>query len=167
MGFSHEKTAHHFLLYDDGGAIEVGVLDAADSGSRDQIRAHLGHIAKMFAEGNFRAPMLIHSQTPPGVPVMQKLKEQIQYTFRTTERGAVVDIQTKNAGRRLRAVHAFLRFQISYDQTGDPETVAADRATSAAHRSLSARSPRRPQTPRRCTRSPPIVCPSTLIGTPP
>src|ERR1043165_3150342 len=74
MGFSHEKTAHHFRLYDDGGAIEVEARDAADTASRDQIRGHLGHIAKMFADGNFNAPMLIHARTVPGTLVMSKLK---------------------------------------------------------------------------------------------
>ena len=42
---------------------------------------HLGHIAKMFAAGNFKAPMLIHNQISPGVPTMQKLKNDIQYNF--------------------------------------------------------------------------------------
>src|SRR5947207_13339620 len=67
MGFSHEKTTHHFLLYRDGGAIQVEANDARDAASRDQIRMHLSHIAKMFADGNFQAPMLIHGQAPPGV----------------------------------------------------------------------------------------------------
>jgi len=30
MGFSHEKTTHHFLLYPDGGEINVGATDSAD-----------------------------------------------------------------------------------------------------------------------------------------
>src|SRR5450759_3416325 len=54
MGFSHEKTTHHFRLFKDGGAIEVEANDANDDASRDQIRQHLSHIAKMFAEGNFK-----------------------------------------------------------------------------------------------------------------
>jgi len=29
MGFSHEKTTHHFQLYKDGGAIQVTVNDPA------------------------------------------------------------------------------------------------------------------------------------------
>ena len=68
MGFSHEKTAHHFRLYADGGAIEVEARDANDTASRDQIRSHLQHIAKMFAAGNFSAPMLIHQQNPRARP---------------------------------------------------------------------------------------------------
>ena len=118
MGFDHKKTTHHFLLYTDGGAIEVAANSADDTESRDQIRKHLGHIARMFAEGNFKAPMLIHAQTPPGVPVMQSLKAEIKYEYKETERGARVSIKTGNA-EALAAVHEFLRFQIEDHKTGD------------------------------------------------
>ena len=122
MGFSHEKTAHHFRLFGDGGSIEVEAKSAGDKGSRDQIRSHLGHIASMFAEGNFRAPMLIHAQTPPGVAAMQRLKAEIRYRFRQTDRGGAVDIRTANR-EAIAAVHEFLRFQISDHRTGDTGTV--------------------------------------------
>ena len=52
MGFDHTKTTHHFRLLSDGGSIEVSANSAQDTESRDQIRMHLGHIAKMFAAGN-------------------------------------------------------------------------------------------------------------------
>ena len=118
MGFDHTKTTHHFRLFPDGGAIEVTANTAEDTASRDEIRMHLGHIAKMFASGNFNAPMLVHDQTPPGVPVMQKLKDQITYSFEETERDATVRISTKNA-EALQAIHEFLRFQIKEHKTGD------------------------------------------------
>ena len=70
MGFSHDKTAHHFRLYAHGGAIEVEANDAQDTASRDAIRSHFAHIAKMFAAGDFAAPMLIHAQNPPGTAEM-------------------------------------------------------------------------------------------------
>src|ERR1043166_7801097 len=79
MGFDHTKTTHHFLLQESGGSIEVTANSPDDVESSEQIRMHLKHIAKMFAEGNFNAPMLIHDQTPPGVPVMQELKGEIKY----------------------------------------------------------------------------------------
>jgi hypothetical protein len=118
MGFSHEKTTHHFRLYEDGGAIEVTANRADDTESRDAIRAHLGHIVTMFAAGNFSAPMLIHAQNPPGTEGMKRLKDAIQYKLETTERGARVRITTKNPDA-LRSVHEFLRFQIADHQTGD------------------------------------------------
>ena len=118
MGFSHEKTAHHFRLYADGGAIEAEANDAKDTASRDEIRSHFGHIAKLFAEGDFSAPMLIHSQNPPGAEGMKKLREMIRYEVENTERGGRIRITTKDP-QALRAVHEFLRFQIADHQTGD------------------------------------------------
>jgi hypothetical protein len=122
MGFSHEKTTHHFRLYKDGGAIEVTANDGKDTESRDQIQMHLGHIVTMFAAGNFQAPMLVHDKVPPGVPVLEKLKGDVDYRFTKTERGGTIRITTKNA-QALAAVHEFLRFQIADHRTGDPAEV--------------------------------------------
>lgn len=118
MGFSHAKTAHHFLLKTDGGVIQVEANDASDTASRDQIRQHLKHIAKKFSEGDFAAPMFIHAQTPPGVPAMQRLKADIKYEFEELGRGGLVRISTNNS-EAVKAIHEFLRFQIKDHQTGD------------------------------------------------
>jgi hypothetical protein len=122
MGFDHAKTTHHFRLLPDGGAIEVEVNDANDTASRDQIWQHLSHIAEMFAEGNFNAPMLIHGREPDGVPVMKDLKSDIKYQYEQTDKGARVRISTTNP-EALKAIHDFLRFQINDHQTGDPTEV--------------------------------------------
>jgi hypothetical protein len=119
MGFSHENTAHHFRLLKDGGAIEVEARDSSDAASRDAIRQHLGHIAKLFAAGDFDVPMFIHDQVPPGVPAMKRFKDEIRYRFEKTDRGGRVRISTGNA-EAVKAVHEFLRFQITDHQTGDP-----------------------------------------------
>jgi len=118
MGFDHSKTTHHFRLLPQGGTIEITANSPQDAESRDQIRSHLGHITKMFGDGNFNAPMLIHEQIPPGVPVMQKLKTEIEYRFEQTERGATIHISTANR-KALSAIHKFLRFQIKEHKTGD------------------------------------------------
>ncbi|MEW6207918.1 MAG: hypothetical protein AB1631_06095 [Acidobacteriota bacterium] len=123
MGFSHLKTAHHFRLYEDGGAIEVEALDAVDTASRDQIREHLSLIARVFAEGDFAKPKAIHDQTVPGTTVMARLKADISYTFEGTERGGRVRISTANR-EALAAIHEFLRFQIQDHRTGDSLEVA-------------------------------------------
>lgn len=119
MGFDHLKTTHHFLLANDGGAIQVEANDAKDMDSRDQIRGHLRHITTMFSEGNFEIPMLIHEKTPPGSEVMQKLKGEISYKYKETDRGALIQISTSNA-QALQAIHEFLKFQIKEHMTGDP-----------------------------------------------
>ena len=72
----------------------------------------------MFAAGDFNAPMLVHSQTPPGTPVLERLKSEVTYTLEKSPRGGRVRIVTKNAEAR-EALHAFLRFQISEHRTGD------------------------------------------------
>ena len=122
MGFSHDKATHHFLLYPDGGAIDVQVDKPEDAATRDAIRSHFSHIVKMFAEGDFSAPILIHSQNPPGTETMKKLRGQIQYKLKNTASGARIRITTKNA-EALPAVHTFLRFQIADHQTGDSTEV--------------------------------------------
>src|ERR1700730_18270849 len=118
MGFDHTKTTHHFRLLADGGSIEVVANSPQDTESRDQIRMNLGHIAKMFAGGDFKSPMLIHDEVPPGVPVMQRLRSEIQYHFEETEQGARIRIST-NSPEALHAIHDFLRFQIKEHKTGD------------------------------------------------
>jgi hypothetical protein len=122
MGFDHARTTHHFRLMSDGGAIEVEANDPQDTTSRDQIRQHLSHIARLFAEGDFTSPMLIHAQTPPGVPVMKQLKSAINYRFENTERGGRIRITTSNR-EALAAVHDFLTFQIKDHATGDTGVV--------------------------------------------
>lgn len=125
MGFSHEKTTHHFRLTSSGGAIEVATNDAADEASRTQIREHLGHIAQMFSEGNFAVPMLVHAQNPPGTAAMKQLKDKIQYRYEEMPNGGRVLIRTRDA-TALQAVQEFLRFQIADHQTGDSTVVQKD-----------------------------------------
>ncbi len=122
MGFSQEKTTHHFRLFKDGGAIEVEAKDPKDTDNRDMIRMHLSHIAQTFAAGDFDTPMFIHDTTPPGVPTMIELRDQVHYQFEEMDLGGKVTIQTSNS-RALTAIQDFLRFQISEHQTGDPTTV--------------------------------------------
>ena len=119
MGFDHLKTTHHFLLASAGGSIQIEANDVKDTASRDQIRGHLRHIRMMFSEGNFEVPMLIHEKTPPGSEVMQKLKAEISFQFKETERGAVIQMSSSNA-EAIQAIHDFLRFQIKEHMTGDP-----------------------------------------------
>ena len=125
MGFDQARTTHHFLLFNDGGAIEVSVNDAADTRNRDAIRSHLPHIAMMFGEGNFDAPMLVHdSKKVPGTKAMAEHKDAIRYQYAETAKGGRVDIVTSDPAA-LAAVHQFLTFQIAEHKTGDPTTVRA------------------------------------------
>jgi hypothetical protein len=123
MGFDQGRTAHHFLLFKDGGAIDVSVKDAGDAKNRDAIRSHLPHIAMMFGNGNFYAPMLVHdSANVPGIKVMAARKDAIRYQYAETPNGGRVTIVTSEP-EALDAVHAFLQYQITEHKTGDPATV--------------------------------------------
>jgi hypothetical protein len=118
MGFSHDKTTHHFGLTKTGGIIQVRVKDATDLAIRDHIRMHLQHISKAFAEGDFEDPMEVHAEVPPGVPAMKKLKDKITYRYESIANGGRVVIRTDNADA-LEAVHNYLQYQIREHKTGD------------------------------------------------
>ena len=122
MGFSHDKTTHHFELNQDGGLIEVRSNDLKDTESRDQIRGHFHHIVQMFSAGNFNVPMLVHAQAVPGTAVMSQLRDQLHWELQETPRGARIMIAANNKGA-LVAVHEFLRYQISDHKTGDCSAV--------------------------------------------
>jgi hypothetical protein len=124
MGFDQDKTTHHFLLYTDGGAIDVGVKEASDTANRDAIRMHLPHIAMLFGQGRFDLPHFIHATDVPGTAAMTRLKDRIAYRYRETPEGGRVDIVTSDA-EALEAIHAFLRFQIADHKTGDSLEVKA------------------------------------------
>jgi len=120
MGFSQETTTHHFLLRKDGGAIQVTANSAEDKAGVAQIRKHFEHISHAFQAGDFAIPMFVHDQTPPGVPVMKKLKEKVQYKYEELEGGARISITSGNT-EAIEAIHQFLRFQIQEHKTGDPQ----------------------------------------------
>jgi hypothetical protein len=122
MGFDQQRTAHYFRLYDDGGAIEVAVRDAADTANREAIRQHLPLIAALFGEGRFDLPMLVHDRDVPGTADLARLKDAVTYTYVETPAGGRVDIVARNAAA-LAAVHRFLAFQIADHRTGDATAV--------------------------------------------
>jgi hypothetical protein len=118
MGFAQDKTTHHFLLRKDGGTIQVTASSGDDNASIEHIRMHLRHIRAAFESGDFNIPGFVHDQTPPGVPAMIKLKDQIRYNYEEIAKGGRVVISSKKA-EAVEAVQSFLRFQIIEHKTGD------------------------------------------------
>ena len=116
MGFDQQRTAHHFFLFNDGGAIDVSVKEAGDTANREAIQSHLLHIAAMFG-GNFDAPMLVRLDKVPGTKTMAARKAAIRHEYVETANGGV-NIFTSNR-ETLDAVHEFLKFQIAEHKTGD------------------------------------------------
>ncbi len=118
MGFAQDKITHHFLLRKDGGAIQVIANSADDKTSKEEIQMHLHHITQAFKSGDFNIPMFVHDQTPPGVDVMTKLKDQIHYKYEAATNGGRVVISSANV-EAVAAIHEFLKFQITEHKTGD------------------------------------------------
>jgi hypothetical protein len=119
MGFSQTATTHHFLLNSNGGVIQVEAKGSADAANRNEIRMHLGHIAKAFQNGDFDIPIFVHDTIPSGVAEMKRLQKEIRYSFEETPKGGLVVISSANKAA-VEAVHRFLRFQIEEHKTGDP-----------------------------------------------
>jgi hypothetical protein len=67
--------------------------------------------------------MFVHDQVPPGVSVMKENRSQISYSLEEIAAGATVQIRTVDPGS-LKAIHEFLRFQISDHHTGDSPNIA-------------------------------------------
>ena len=118
MGFSHDRTIHHFRLSVDGGTIEVAVNDPTDKVNIEAIRSHPSHIAVMFANGDFSTPMFIHDGVPPGTTTMTLMKSGIRYTYEETPLGGNVQLYSTEP-IAVAAIHDFLRFQITDHQTDD------------------------------------------------
>jgi hypothetical protein len=119
MGFDQDTATHHFVLTTSGGIIDVEANDPHDLVVRDSIRTHLSAIARAFASGDFDAPLATHAEVPPGVPELRRLASATVYTFEHTDHGGRVRIVSTNADA-IRAVHAFLRYQITEHRTGEP-----------------------------------------------
>jgi hypothetical protein len=122
MGFSHEKTTHHFHLFTDGGSIEIASNDPTDTDSQKAIREHLSMIATKFTNGDFTIPMFIHDTVPPGAETMKRLNNKIHYLVSTTVGGAQIRITSRDPDA-IQAMHDFLKLQIQDHQTGDPLAV--------------------------------------------
>lgn len=115
-----ENAIHHFTLLKNGGTVVAQMKNPKDTQSRDQLRLHMAHMAKMYAEGYFRGPEFIHAQEIPGVAMMKQLKDEIHYEYHDTDLGGQITI-TSSKEKAIAAVHEFLRFEIKNHQTGDSD----------------------------------------------
>lgn len=122
MGFDQERAVHQFLLYADGGSIDVSVRETTDHATLHAIRQHLQEITTLFKAGDFDKTALTHAQQVPGTGEMTRLKDRITYRYEETPAGGRVRILTQDA-EAARAIHAFLRFQIADHRTGDSGVV--------------------------------------------
>jgi hypothetical protein len=117
MGFDQDATEHHFIIEAGGGSIQVTMKPGADAAVLAQVRSHLRTIAVDFARGDFSKPFQTHGEVPPGVEGMKSAARAITYRYEDVALGGVVRIRTTDANA-LRAVHDFLRYQITEHHTG-------------------------------------------------
>jgi hypothetical protein len=122
MGFDQDKAAHHFHLYDDGGAIEVTAKSDSDAATIAAIRAHLRSTADAFTRGDFGSPIATHGEAPDGTAALRERKAAVTYAYVELPAGGRIDIVTSDPAA-LDAAHAFLRYQIREHKTGDSPSV--------------------------------------------
>jgi hypothetical protein len=115
VGDDPMALAHQFVSTEDGGDIILERSVHDDLGI-NQIRAHLLLISRSFARGDFTTPGFVHDKPVPGTDVMSERSSQISYTVEDTEHGGIVHIRT-NDPEALKAVHAFIEFQIAEHHT--------------------------------------------------
>jgi hypothetical protein len=123
MHFDQHAATHHFLLSANGGSIVISANDANDTATLSMVRSHLQDIAQEFAQGQFDSPMITHGEVPAGVAVMIAKKQLIKYSYEERPSGGVVVVSTSDAAA-LKAIHEFMRYQITEHKTGDPLTIA-------------------------------------------
>jgi protein-S-isoprenylcysteine O-methyltransferase Ste14 len=109
MGVDQYTSTHVFESLPDGGRI-VLQRDQADSVGTATIRAHLRHIARAFAAGDFQLPGFVHAQPVPGTAVMKARRGAIRYTMDTLPRGGMVRLESADSAA-VRAIHQFMAFQ--------------------------------------------------------
>lgn len=109
MGVDQYTSTHVFESLPDGGRI-VLQRDQADSVGTATIRAHLRHIARAFAAGDFQLPGFVHAQPVPGTAVMKARRGAIRYMMDTLPRGGMVRLESADSAA-VRAIHQFMAFQ--------------------------------------------------------
>ena len=125
FGMAHDKSAHSFRLFADGGAIELRATDAKDEATVDAIRGHLQEITKQFEKADFSTPAFVHGYTPDGVAQLGQLRSAIGYRYEQLDSGGRIRITTKSADA-LAAIHAFMRFQVIEHRTANSGKVEKD-----------------------------------------
>jgi hypothetical protein len=109
MGVDQYTSFHQFESLPDGGRISLR-RDPGDTAGVAQIRAHMPHVARAFAGGDFSLPGFVHDRSVPGTAVMAARKGSIRYTADTVPGGARVRIWSADPAA-IRAIHEFLAFQ--------------------------------------------------------
>ena len=118
MGVDQYTSTHTFEPRPDGGRITLRRDVDDDTAGVEQIRAHLGTIARAFAAGDFETPAFVHAGTVPGTDVMAARRALIRYRTAPITRGAELVITTADSAA-IDAIHRFLAFQRREHRAGE------------------------------------------------
>jgi hypothetical protein len=122
LGFDLNKTNQHFYLYKNGGAIDISAKNIDDVGSIAAVRRYLEKQEKDFAKGDIELQKLVYPELPPSLLIIRKLKDEISFSYTSTDEGGALRMFTINNKARD-AIHDYLKNEIKSNQTGDPLTV--------------------------------------------
>lgn len=116
VGADPSALTHQFAKTPDGGDV---ILENKAGGAMtaQQIRSHLEEIARAFSTGDFSTPMMVHESQADGADVMARKAAAITYTVEDKANGSVLHIRTRDP-EALRAIHAFVEFQVREHRTG-------------------------------------------------
>ena len=122
LGFDLTKTNQHFYLYKNGGAIDLSAKSIDDVGSIAAVCRYLEKQEKAFAAGDIELQKQVYTELPPSLLVIRKLRDQISFSYTSTDEGGALRMFTINAKARD-AIHEYLKLEIKANETGDPVTV--------------------------------------------
>jgi hypothetical protein len=122
LGFDLNKTNQHFYLYKNGGAIDISAKNIDDVGSIAAVRRFLEKQEKAFAAGDIELQKQVYAELPPSLLIIRKLKNEISFSYTSTDEGGALRMFTINNKARD-AIHEYLKHEIKANQTDDPVTV--------------------------------------------
>ena len=122
LGFDLNKTNQHFYLYKNGGAIDISAKNIDDVGSIAAVRRFLEKQEKAFAAGDIELQKQVYTELPPSLLIIRKLKNEISFSYTSTDEGGALRMFTINNKARD-AIHEYLKHEIKANQTDDPVTV--------------------------------------------
>jgi hypothetical protein len=118
FAFDQKEIALHFLLFANGGAIDLVAKDSSKSSGHEVLRKSAHQISENLAAGNFDRPLFPEAAPPPNLPALRKQKAAFVYQTEEITNGLRIRITTSDPGAR-ETLHDFLRFEIAANKTGD------------------------------------------------
>lgn len=111
MPFRLDRTTHVFKKTTTGGIESVVAKTAADRSQVPLIRGHLRKEQQLFSRGDFSDPMAVHGMAMPGINVLRRKADQIEFVYRELPAGAELTYRTAD-DQALSALHEWFDAQL-------------------------------------------------------